>query len=239
MKNLVFSLMLGVGLATAIGAAAGRANSITVDNASGSLKQVGDRLMSTEWVLEDLGGSSVVEDALSTIRFDDAGRVMGSGACNRFNGPYVLDGDQLTIGPLASTRRACESAISIQESRYLQAIEATERAEVSAPFLFLYTTQFDRPLRFIPLTANSEAITTVVAFQGRENAVRVFVQGGRTRMNVFNKADQTTWIRGVPVTVEHSSTGLRFVNQTGESTVVVTVPTSGDPMLAIDGELDQ
>lgn len=231
--------MLGVVLAAGMGTASAQPNPSDDRTGVRLTKQAIANLSSTDWVLEDLGGNSVLEATPPTIRFDESGRATGSGGCNRFNGPYVLDGDQLAIGPLASTRRACESPISIQESRYLQAIEAAERVEVSAPYLFLYTTQFDRPLRFIPLTENPEAITTVVAFERPENAVRVFVQGGRTRMNVFNKVDRVTWMRGVPVSVERTPAGTRFVNQTGEATVSVFVPTTGDPRLTINGEVDE
>jgi heat shock protein HslJ len=77
-------------------------------------------------------------------------RVSGSGGCNRFMGGYTIKGDQLSIGPLASTFKACEESIMKQEAKYLKALEGAQRYEVDDQGLqiFYQTEQTSGVLRF-------------------------------------------------------------------------------------------
>ena len=43
-----------------------------------------------------------------------------------FTGSYELDGDSITIGPLAATLMACEEEKSAAEAAYLPALEAAD-----------------------------------------------------------------------------------------------------------------
>lgn len=73
------------------------------------------------------GDEAVVSIALDTeitIEFDDEGRVTGDSGCNTFMGDYTLDGDTISVGPLASTRRACPDEVMDQETRFLAALES-------------------------------------------------------------------------------------------------------------------
>lgn len=45
----------------------------------------------------------------------------GQGACNRLSGGFKLEGDQLSFGPLAATRRACFPDDG-SEARFIQAL---------------------------------------------------------------------------------------------------------------------
>jgi heat shock protein HslJ len=58
-----------------------------------------------------------------------ADAVSGSSGCNTYNGTYTLDGDALKIGPLATTRMACDPAIMDQETLYLAALAASTTVE--------------------------------------------------------------------------------------------------------------
>ena len=49
---------------------------------------------------------AVPDGVEATARFVD-GRVSGSTGCNSYSGSYDLGGDELRIGPLAMTRKAC------------------------------------------------------------------------------------------------------------------------------------
>lgn len=79
------------------------------------------------------------------------GRISGSGGCNRFNGGYKTTGNQLSIGPLASTFQACEEGLMTQESNYLKALQAAQRYEMNQDGLqiFYKTDQGSGVLRFV------------------------------------------------------------------------------------------
>jgi putative lipoprotein len=70
------------------------------------------------------GVASLVEGTVVTAEFGTDGRVGGSGGCNRFSGEYTLEGDDLAIGPVASTRMAClePEGVGQQESAYFAAL---------------------------------------------------------------------------------------------------------------------
>lgn len=72
----------------------------------------------TSWVLfayDDGGGRvDVLANTEVTIAFD-GDQVSGSDGCNNFSGNYETgSGNKITIGPLASTRMACEPDVMAQ-----------------------------------------------------------------------------------------------------------------------------
>ena len=78
-------------------------------------------------------------------------RVTGSGGCNRFNGGFKTKGNQLSIDPLATTRKACEEGVMTQESRFLKGLQTAQRYEVNDQGLqiFYKTDQGSGVLRFV------------------------------------------------------------------------------------------
>jgi len=106
------------------------------------------KLTGTEWVLEDLGGNGVIDNAQATLSFLENGRVSGRGSCNRFSGTAHITGDTIKIGPLISTRMACAEAVMNQEAEYLKALESAERLERNGSSLLIYSKEFEKPLRF-------------------------------------------------------------------------------------------
>ncbi|HLX02302.1 MAG TPA: META domain-containing protein [Trinickia sp.] len=71
-------------------------------------------------------------DAL-TLDFSTAGgqrRVSGFAGCNRYMGSYTLKNGSLSFGPLASTRKACQSAAGNLESAYLDGLAHVAKAGV-------------------------------------------------------------------------------------------------------------
>ena len=105
-------------------------------------------LPDTDWLLEDLAGSGVIDNIRATLSFPDASKVAGNGSCNRFSGPALIGGSAIKLGPLASTRMACPEAIMNQETKYLNALQAAERYEWKDPYLLIYCKDFEKPLRF-------------------------------------------------------------------------------------------
>lgn len=65
---------------------------------------------------------SVQNGTTVTAIFGSDGKLSGNAGCNTYNGTYTIDGDKITIGPLATTRMACEQAVMDQESAYLNAL---------------------------------------------------------------------------------------------------------------------
>lgn len=81
------------------------------------------------WDLVAWEASPDPRDRPLSLTFDGRG-VSGSGGCNRYRGSYTVSGNQLAIGPLGSTRRACPVEIMERESRYLEALGAVETYEL-------------------------------------------------------------------------------------------------------------
>ena len=106
-------------------------------------------LLGTEWILEDLGGAGVLDGVQARLVFPEAGRVAGSGSCNRFTGSVEIGNGEIRFGQLATTRRACVPAVMDQEGKYLKALEESERAAVEGPYLMIYSKGLEKPLRFI------------------------------------------------------------------------------------------
>jgi heat shock protein HslJ len=91
-------------------------------------------LVDTEWHLEALVEGVGPDGAVSsvwgepTLRLSDDGTLAGSTGCNRFNGSYELDGTTLRVGPLATTRMACEDGLAAQEEHVLDVLGTGEVA---------------------------------------------------------------------------------------------------------------
>jgi len=84
-------------------------------------------LEDTRWRLAEVDGEAVApgeNEPWLTLQSKDK-RAVGSGGCNRISGGYQLTGNQvLTLGPMAATKKACESGMDI-ESKFLAALDAT------------------------------------------------------------------------------------------------------------------
>ncbi len=81
-----------------------------------------------------------------TVRFE-SGRLSGFAGCNNFSGSYTLDGDQLKIGPVASTQMACPEPGSSVETAFHKALSGTLRYSVDGDGLQATTAAGDT-LRF-------------------------------------------------------------------------------------------
>jgi heat shock protein HslJ len=105
-------------------------------------------LVGTEWLLEDLNGSGVLDDAQATLSFLEGGRIAGNGSCNRFSGSAEIKSGAIQVGPLAVTRMSCPPAVDDQETRYMQALQAAERIVLDGPKLLLFSPGIEKPLKF-------------------------------------------------------------------------------------------
>ena len=79
-----------------------------------------DSVTGPVWVVQTLDGAAF--PAAATLRFSPGGRVSGKAPCNRYFGAVKFTSSDLSIGPLGSTRIACEALD--EETRYLLALAA-------------------------------------------------------------------------------------------------------------------
>ena len=85
-------------------------------------------LEGTAWTLDTIATgtdavSSVIAGTEVTLTLAD-GAASGSGGCNTFNGGYTVDGASISIGPLASTMKACEEDVMNQETAVFTGLES-------------------------------------------------------------------------------------------------------------------
>ncbi len=126
------------------------ASQSSVTGGPGSPFPTATSLVSTEWVLVDLGGAPVPEPSQkATLVFFEPGKVSGNGSCNRFTGSVeVGELGVMKVGPLASTKTACEPPLDAQESAYLAALQKAERLGMDGELLVVYSQGLEKPLRF-------------------------------------------------------------------------------------------
>jgi putative lipoprotein len=100
----------------------------------------GPPLEGTTWTLARLGGAPVAVaggQQVPDLTLDaPMKRAAGSTGCNRFTGGYRLDGERLTFGALASTRRICPEGMEL-ERRYLAALGRVATCHMASGRLLL------------------------------------------------------------------------------------------------------
>jgi heat shock protein HslJ len=81
-------------------------------------------LEGVDWELSSLAGAtgSSADAPPITARFE-GGTLSGNGGCNQYHASYTLDAGDLTIGPVAGTRMACEEPTNARETEYFAALE--------------------------------------------------------------------------------------------------------------------
>jgi putative lipoprotein len=113
------------------------------------VRQMAQRgLTGTTWRLQSIGGEAVLDRAPATLVIQE-GKVSGRGSCNSFFGPVTIEGEKISFGPLGSTRMACAEAVSNQEAKYLEALQAAERFTVEGSTLSIHSRGMEAPLRFV------------------------------------------------------------------------------------------
>jgi heat shock protein HslJ len=98
----------------------------------GGVSMPASGLAGTEWRVTEIAGAPADVTSDATLRFDAGGLVSGSTGCNKFTGMAVIETDNLTFTPLATTRLACAPELMAQEQRFLGAIQEVRRFVVDA-----------------------------------------------------------------------------------------------------------
>ena len=99
--------------------------------------------------MSDVSEWSLVDGRGQTLRLAN-GHLSGYSGCNRYVGGYTLDADRLTVGPIATTRMACEPEAMEAEAAFLAALGAATRLVVSEAELVLSDEGGRELLRFAP-----------------------------------------------------------------------------------------
>jgi heat shock protein HslJ len=94
-------------------------------------------------VLYDDAIRGVVTGTELTAVFGEDGNAAGSGGCNTFTGKFTTKGEDVTIGPLAATRKACVTPAGAdrQEVGYFAALESAKTFQQIEGQLTLFDAQ--------------------------------------------------------------------------------------------------
>lgn len=101
-------------------------------------------LANTKWVLTsftDNGKENKVSNSRAFIKFDDSKKsVGGNGSCNNFGGSYTLDGNNLSVSKVFSTKMFCQDVQKTEDS-FLRLLETASRYEIKGDHLTIYNAQ--------------------------------------------------------------------------------------------------
>lgn len=103
-------------------------------------------LANTDWQATFYNNGSqavvgVLEGSSLTASFAEGDNLSGNSGCNSYNGSYKVDGNQITIGPLASTMKFCDEPAGVmeQEAQFLAALQSAASFQVEGNVLELRT----------------------------------------------------------------------------------------------------
>ncbi len=105
-------------------------------------------LAGTRWGLAEMGSTADFARIVPTIEFGRDGAISGLAGCNSFSGSFTLDGEAITLGPIVSTKMACEPPASAVEAEYLAALSGVATWSIDADGRLLLAGPV--PLRFTP-----------------------------------------------------------------------------------------
>ncbi|MCU0293991.1 MAG: META domain-containing protein [Thermoanaerobaculaceae bacterium] len=80
-----------------------------------------------------------------TLEFQD-GQVSGDSGCNRFHGSFTVEGNALAIGPLMTTRMACDDESMVQEQQFLAALASAATWDLVRGMLDVHRADGERAL---------------------------------------------------------------------------------------------
>jgi heat shock protein HslJ len=86
------------------------------------MSDVASLLVGRSFRIAAIAGVPTLDSPVADVRFGRDGQVTGRGTVNRFFGPYAIDGEALTLGPLAATLMAGPPEAMDQEQRLHRAL---------------------------------------------------------------------------------------------------------------------
>lgn len=134
---------------------------------AGASAAAGSGLEGTLWQLTEYvgpnGNAVPVPQAVAASASFAAGTVSGNAGCNDYTGSYTVDGEKLTIGPLAATRKACGPAESAVETAFLAVMGNVATYSINGDSLELKTADGKVGLAFAATEPTSLSKTRWVA----------------------------------------------------------------------------
>jgi heat shock protein HslJ len=108
------------------------------------------QLAGVEWKVTSFNNNrhavvGVLGESSISLSFRD-GEVAGSAGCNRFHGKYSTEGNKLQVGPLATTRRACEEPLMSQEREFLAALASAVTWSIDGNVLDMHRADGERAI---------------------------------------------------------------------------------------------
>lgn len=100
--------------------------------------------------LPSLAGSEWGPEASDTgeqfVGFKTGGEIIGHGGCNAFFGQYTQEGQTLTIGALASTKKMCRDLME-SEASFMRSLQDARRIDATHKTLKLFDANDDLVLQ--------------------------------------------------------------------------------------------
>jgi len=125
---------------------------------AGSSAEPSAPLEGTTWLLTNArlsGAYAAIPPEVTATLILDGGQAGGSGGCNQWSAPYVLDGDQLTFGVVTSTLMLCAGAGGTVETFYFADLGSVASWAIEGATLTLSADDGQPVLAFAALAAPS------------------------------------------------------------------------------------
>jgi heat shock protein HslJ len=122
-------------------------NRLTIRDASGAMQVVATAsapaaLPGSSWQVVNYNNGkqaviSLITGSEISLNFGTDGQVSGHSGCNTYSGGYEANGNALKVGPLGSTRMACDNPAGVmeQEQQYLAALQNSATYEIAGDTL--------------------------------------------------------------------------------------------------------
>ncbi len=129
--SLVFIAAVVATVAACSGGAATPAPSASAaaSASAGALELDGTSWLLTDYISPD-GAVFTVPAAVTPLLAFEGGNLTGNAGCNTFSSTYTVTGDVIEIGPIMSTKMACEEPMSTVEGAYLAALESVDKVAI-------------------------------------------------------------------------------------------------------------
>lgn len=108
-----------------------------------------DGLAGSEWRPTRTGSSALPPQAEQFVQFKGDAKLAGHGGCNRFFGQYKVSGNEISIGPVGSTRMACPEPVMDAEMAFFAALDSARTYRRDKANLVLFGTDDKETARLV------------------------------------------------------------------------------------------